>query len=458
MSETMTQTDTGAAQAGTAPGSSQDGGPDTGKNSRSGAGNEQEPRFVSKLTRDTVALILAGGRGSRLKQLTQWRAKPAVHFGGKFRIIDFPLSNCINSGIRRVAVLTQYKAHSLIQHIQRGWGFLRAELGEFVELVPAQQRIADTWYVGTADAVFQNLDIIRGYNASYVLILAGDHIYKMDYGPMLAHHVEKGADMTIGCLELPLEEARAFGVMSVDEDGRVVDFHEKPARPRPLPGRSDVALCSMGIYVFNTRFLCEELQRDASETASSHDFGKDVIPAAIRDYRVHAYTFRDKETGRQAYWRDVGTIDAFWEANMELIGVVPELNLYDEEWPIWTYQAQQPPAKFIFDDEGRRGMAVDSMVSGGCIVSGALIRHSLLFSGVRVHSYAHVEDCVVMPNVDVGERCRLFKAVIDEGCRIPEGMVIGEDPQADAARFHVSPRGVVLVTPEMLGQEYQRVR
>ena len=425
---------------------------------RSGAENEQTPRFVSKLTRDTVALILAGGRGSRLKQLTQWRAKPAVHFGGKFRIIDFPLSNCINSGIRRIAVLTQYKAHSLIQHIQRGWGFLRAELGEFVELVPAQQRIADTWYAGTADAVFQNLDIIRGYGASYVLILAGDHIYKMDYGPMLAQHVENNADMTIGCLEVPLEQARAFGVMSVDDSGQVVDFNEKPADPQPMPGRSDTALVSMGIYVFSTRFLCEGLQRDAGQSASSHDFGKDVIPAAIHDSRVFAYAFRDKKSGRQAYWRDVGTIDAFWEANMELIGVVPELNLYDHEWPIWTYQAQLPPAKFIFDDEGRRGMAVDSMVSGGCIVSGAQVRHSLLFSGVRIHSFASVEDCVVMPNVDIGENCRLRKAVIDEGCRIPEGTSIGIDAEADAQRFHISPRGVVLVTPEMLGQDYNRVR
>ncbi len=431
----------------------------TQANVKTGAENGQDPRFVSKLTRDTVALILAGGRGTRLKQLTQWRAKPAVHFGGKFRIIDFPLSNCINSGIRRIAVLTQYKAHSLIQHIQRGWGFLRAELGEFVELVPAQQRVADTWYAGTADAVFQNLDIIRGYGASYVLILAGDHIYKMDYGPMLAHHVARGADMTIGCLEVSLEEARAFGVMSVDETGRVVDFHEKPERPQPIPGAPDRALVSMGIYVFNTQFLCEELQRDASEQGSSHDFGKDVIPRAIHEkYCVHAYSFRDPASGRQAYWRDVGTVDAFWEANMELIGVVPELNLYDEQWPIWTYQAQLPPAKFIFDDDGRRGMAVDSMVSGGCIVSGALVRRSLLFSGVHVHSYAEVEDCVVMPNVDIGERSRLRKAVIDEGCRIPEGMVIGEDAAADTERFHVSPQGVVLVTPEMLGQEYARVR
>ena len=414
-------------------------------------------RFVSRLTRDTVALILAGGRGSRLKHLTQWRAKPAVPFGGKFRIIDFPLSNCINSEIRRIAILTQYKSHSLIRHIQQGWNFLRAELGEFIELVPAQQRIANSWYAGTADAVFQNLDIIRSHDASYVLILAGDHIYKMDYGPMLAAHVENEADMTIGCIETPLESAKAFGVMSVDTNSRVTDFQEKPENPYPLPGRSDVALCSMGIYVFNTLFLCEQLVKDSDVTSSSHDFGKDIIPNAIKKYRVYAHSFKDPLTGAQAYWRDVGTIDAFWEANMELIGVTPELNLYDRDWPIWTYQAQLPPAKFIFDDEGRRGTAVDSMVSGGCIVSGATVRHSLLFSDVFVHSYSELEDCVVLPDVDIGERCRLTKVVVDKGCRVPDGTVIGEDPQADARRYYVSPNGVVVVTPEMFGQDYHRV-
>ena len=414
-------------------------------------------RFVSRLTRDTVALILAGGRGSRLKHLTQWRAKPAVPFGGKFRIIDFPLSNCLNSEIRRIAILTQYKSHSLIRHIQQGWNFLRAELGEFIELVPAQQRIANSWYAGTADAVFQNLDIIRSHDASYVLILAGDHIYKMDYGPMLAAHVESKADMTIGCIETPIENAKAFGVMSVDTSSRVTDFQEKPDNPQPLPGRTDAALCSMGIYVFNTLFLCEQLVKDSDVTSSSHDFGKDIIPSAIKKYRVYAHSFKDPKTGAQAYWRDVGTIDAFWEANMELIGVTPELNLYDREWPIWTYQAQLPPAKFIFDDEGRRGMAVDSMVSGGCIVSGATVRHSLLFSDVCVHSYSELEDCVVLPDVDIGERCRLSKVVVDKGCRIPDGTVIGEDPQADARRYYVSPNGVVVVTPEMFGQDYHRV-
>jgi len=421
---------------------------------------EDEPtsRFVSRLTRDTIALILAGGRGSRLKQLTQWRAKPAVHFGGKFRIIDFPLSNCLNSGIRKMGVLTQYKAHSLIQHVQSGWSFLRAELGEFVEVVPAQQRIAASWYEGTADAVFQNLDIIRGHRAAYVLVLAGDHIYKMDYGPMLAHHVENNADMTIGCIETSIETARAFGVMSVDEQCRVMAFQEKPDHPQPIPGNSERALASMGIYIFNTDFLCEQLKADADESASSHDFGKDIIPAAIEKYRVSAYSFRDKNTGAQAYWRDVGTIDAFWEANMELVGLSPELNLYDDEWPIWTYQEQLPPAKFIFDNDERRGMALDSMVSGGCIISGATVRRSLLFSNVYVHSYAVVEDCVVLPNVSIGENCQLRKVVVDEGCVIADGMVIGENRQQDEARFYVSPQGVVLVTPEMLGQDYHFAR
>ena len=418
----------------------------------------QTPRFVSRLTRSTLALILAGGRGSRLRQLTLWRAKPAVPFGGKFRIIDFPMSNCMNSGIRRIGVLTQYKAHSLLQHIQRGWGFLRGEFGEFVELLPAQQRIESSWYAGTADAVYQNLDIIRNHDPEYVLILAGDHIYKMDYGPMIARHVELQADMTVGCIEVELERAREFGVMTVGDDGRILEFNEKPEHPQPMPGSSDRALASMGIYVFNTRFLYERLIKDADSAGSSHDFGKDIIPAAIEKYRVHAYPFRDVETGKQAYWRDVGTVDAFYEANLELIGVTPELNLYDDEWPIWTYQEQLPPAKFVFDDDDRRGMAVDSMVSGGCVISGATVRHSLLFSNVKVHSWAVVEDAVVMPGVDIGQHSHLRKVVIDRGCRIPPRTIIGEDPKADAERFFVTPGGVVLVTPEMLGQELHHAR
>jgi glucose-1-phosphate adenylyltransferase len=421
--------------------------------------NAKTPRFVSRLTRETLALILAGGRGSRLKQLTQWRAKPATPFGGKFRIIDFPLSNCMNSGIRRIAVLTQYKAHSLILHIQKGWGFLRGEFGEFVELWPAQQRLASSWYQGTADAVYQNLDIIRSHAPDYILVLAGDHIYKMDYGPMLAEHVEQQADATVGCIEVPRARAAGeFGVITVDDKYRVLRFAEKPADPEPIPGREDMTLASMGIYVFNTRFLYEQLIKDADTASSSHDFGKDIIPSIIKRYRVNAYAFRDVQTGKQNYWRDVGTVDAFWEANVELVGVSPDLNLYDEEWPIWTYQAQLPPAKFVFDDDDRRGMAVDSMVSGGCVISGGEIRRSLLFSNVKLHSYASLEDAVVLPDVDIGRHCRLRKVIIDEGCRIPPGAVIGESPQQDAKRFHVSSGGVVLVTPEMLGQELHQVR
>ena len=416
------------------------------------------PRFVSRLTRDTLALILAGGRGSRLKQLTLWRAKPAVPFGGKFRIIDFPLSNCMNSGIRRVGVLTQYKAHSLLQHIQRGWGFLRGEFGEFVELLPAQQRIQSSWYAGTADAVYQNLDIIRNHNPEYVLVLAGDHIYKMDYGPMIASHVENSADMTVGCLEVKLDVARAFGVMTSAEDGRVLEFSEKPESPSPMPGSDDTALASMGIYVFNTRFLFEQLIKDADNKNSGHDFGHDIIPSIIKQYRIFTHPFRDVQSGRQAYWRDVGTVDAFWEANLELIGVTPELNLYDLDWPIWTYQEQMPPAKFVFDNEERRGMALDSMVSGGCVISGATVRHSLLFSNVKVNSYALLQHAVVLPDVEIGRHCHIQNAVIDKGCRIPEGLVIGEDPDKDAERFHVTPGGIVLVTPEMLGQELHYVR
>lgn len=416
-------------------------------------------RFVSRLTRDTLALILAGGRGSRLKHLTLRRAKPATPFGGKFRIIDFPLSNCINSGIRRIGVLTQYKAHSLLLHIQQGWGFLRGEFGEFVELLPAQQRVEETsWYQGTADAVYQNLDIIRDHNPKYVLILAGDHVYKMDYGPMIAYHVESGADMTVGCIEVPLEQARGFGVMTSDAEGRVLEFQEKPAHPTPVPGKPDVALASMGIYVFNHAFLSEQLIRDAERSSSSHDFGKDIIPSVLKEHRVMTYPFRDVQTGRQGYWRDVGTVDAFWEANMELVSVSPELNLYDKDWPIWTYQAQLPPAKFVFDDEDRRGMAVDSMVSGGCIISGAYLRRSLLFSNVLVNSYSRIEDTVVLPDVVIGRHCRIRRAVLDRACIVPPGTVIGEDPEKDAERYYVTEGGVVLVTPDMLGQENHRVR
>ena len=412
------------------------------------------PRFVSRLTRQTLALILAGGRGSRLHELTAWRAKPSVPFAGKFRIIDFPLSNCVNSGIRRVGVLTQYKAHSLIRHLVNGWSKFQGELGEFVEILPASQRTGEEWYAGTADAVFQNLDIIRTYQPEYVLILSGDHIYKMDYGPMLAYHVERQADMTVSCIEVPVEEAAgAFGVMTVDESGRVLRFDEKPAEPTPIPGRDGLCLASMGNYVFNTQFLYEQLIKDADTPQSSHDFSKDIIPSILNKYRVYAFPFRNPATGAQAYWRDVGTVDAFWRANIEMVDVTPELNLYDEEWPILTHQVQLPPAKFVFDEDGRRGMAVNAMVSGGCVISGATVRRSVLFSNVKVQDYAYVEESVLLPGVDVGRHVRVRRAVIDRGCRIPEGMVIGENHEEDRRRgFRVTDRGIVLVTPDMLKQ------
>ncbi|MCB5187553.1 glucose-1-phosphate adenylyltransferase [Methylobacillus caricis] len=418
-------------------------------------------RFVSTLTKNTVALILAGGRGSRLKDLTNWRAKPAVPFGGKFRIIDFPLSNCMNSGVRRIGVVTQYKAHSLIQHIQRGWGFLRGEFNEFVELLPAQQRIQEEWYKGTADAVFQNLDILRQTSAEFVLILAGDHIYKMDYGQMLAAHVRNKADMTVACVNVPLQEARSFGVMGVDATDRVVDFAEKPDDPKALPDDPTHALASMGIYVFNASFLYEQLIRDADDRYSTHDFGHDIIPYLIKKYRVFAHRFTDSCVGAadgNYYWRDVGTVDAYWEANMELTKVVPELNLYDRQWPIWTYQEQLPPAKFVFDNEARRGLATDSLVSGGCIVSGASIRNSVLFSDVRVNSYSSIDHSVILPKVDIGRHVVLNRVVVDKGSRIPDGMEIGVNPELDRKRFYVSEKGITLVTPDMLGQALHHAR
>ncbi len=422
--------------------------------------NPHYDHYVSHLARNTIALILAGGRGSRLHQMTDWRAKPAVPFGGKFRIIDFPLSNCMNSGIRKIAILTQYKADSLIRHIQQGWGFLRGEFGEYVDLMPAQQRLDEnSWYQGTADAIYQNLDILRSRKPEHILILAGDHIYKMDYSAMLADHVTNNADLTIGCIEVSLEEASAFGVMDVDDNRRVRAFVEKPANPPKMPGREDTALASMGIYIFNAGFLFEQLIKDADTKGSSRDFGKDIIPSVIDKYRVNAYPFLDMQNSdTQSYWRDVGTIDAYWAANMELIGVNPELNLYDKTWPIWTHQEQTPPAKFVFDDEDRRGVAIDSMVSGGCVISGSKIRHSLVFTNVRVNSYSVVQDSVVLPDVTIARHCRINKAILDKGCNIPEGMVIGEDHVEDAKRFHVSPGGVVLVTPDMLGQPRHYLR
>lgn len=420
---------------------------------------DQSQRYVSRLTRKTLALILAGGRGSRLLNLTEWRAKPAVPFGGKFRIIDFPLSNCVNSDIRQLAVLTQYKAHSLLQHLQKGWSFLRGEFGEFVELLPAQQRLETSWYAGTADAVYQNLDIIRAIKPDYILILAGDHIYKMDYGVMLAHHLTNNSDLTVGCIEVPREQASAFGVMAMDSSTRVIDFVEKPENPPATPENENLSLVSMGIYIFNTSFLIEQLIRDADTKSSSHDFGKDLIPHAVHQkYNVYAYPFRDEETKKPVFWRDVGTVDAYYDANIELIAVTPELNMYDRKWPIWTYQEQLPPAKFVFNDDDCRGMAVDSMVSGGCIISGATINHSLLFSNVVVEQFSLVEDSVVMPDVHIGKNCRIKNTIIDKSCIIGDNMIIGYDLDADSKKYYVSPMGRIVVTPEMLGQRVHHAR
>jgi glucose-1-phosphate adenylyltransferase len=414
-----------------------------------------DKRDLRLAPRRAVALVLAGGRGSRLKQLTDRRAKPATYFGGKFRIIDFALSNCINSGFRRIGVLTQYKSHSLLRHLQRGWNFLRGEMNEFCDLLPAQQRISETaWYQGTADAVYQNLDILRDHEPEYVLILAGDHIYKMDYGALLLDHIARKADVTVPCVEVPRMQATGFGVMHVDESNRVIGFVEKPADPPAIPGKPDKALASMGIYVFNAQFLYEQLDRDAGDPHSSRDFGKDIIPYLVaKGARVMAHDFADSSVhapGSEPYWRDVGTIDAYWEANLDLTHVTPHLNMYDRDWPIFTYQEQLPPAKFVFDDDDRRGMAVDSLVSGGCIVSGSVVRQSLLFNSVRVNSFSRLEGAVVLPEVEIGRHCRLTKVVVDRGVEIPNGLVVGEDPEEDAKHFHRSEGGVCLITRDMI--------
>ncbi len=419
---------------------------------------------MAQLARQTVAIVLAGGRGARLGPLTEWRSKPAVPFSGKFRIIDFALSNCLNSGIRRIGVATQYQSHSLIHHLQRGWSFLDGRFNEFIELLPAQQSSTNTgdWYKGTADAVYQNVEVLRRHEAQLVLVLAGDHIYKMDYTRMLYEHVDRGADMTVGCVEVPIEEAAGqLGVMEVDEEFRVLGFHEKPEIPRAMPGRPASCLGSMGIYVFNADFLYDELVEDALNEESGHDFGHDLIPKLIaNEGRVYAHRLRDStaQAGEaQPYWRDVGTIDAFWEANLELTRVTPALNLYDDNWPIWTYQEQLPPAKFVFDLDGRRGAAIDSMVSGGCIVSGSTVRNSMLFSNVRVHSFCTINESVLLPEVEVGRGAILSRVLVDQGTKIPAGLRAGIDPEEDAKRFFVTEKGITLITPAMLGQNLRHL-
>jgi glucose-1-phosphate adenylyltransferase len=407
------------------------------------------------ISRSTMAYVLAGGRGSRLMELTDRRAKPAVYFGGKTRIIDFALSNALNSGIRHISVATQYKAHSLIRHLQRGWNFFRVERNESFDILPASQRVSETqWYAGTADAVFQNIDIIKGYGPEYVIVLAGDHIYKMDYEPMLQEHVATGATVTVGCIEVPCREATGFGVMDVDIDDRIVSFLEKPADPPSLPNKPNFALASMGIYVFNTAVLFDVLRRDASDSSSSHDFGRNIIPKIVQNGEAFAHRFTKScvksDAEADAYWRDVGTVDSYWEANIDLTSVVPALDLYDIHWPVWTYAEISPPAKFVHDEDHRRGMAVDSLVSGGCIVSGARLRHSLLFTGVRVNSYARLEGAVVLPYATIGRHVRVTNVVIDRGVAIPDGLVVGEDLEIDAKRFRRTEKGVCLITQAMI--------
>jgi glucose-1-phosphate adenylyltransferase len=410
---------------------------------------------VRPLARDAMAYVLAGGRGSRLMELTDKRAKPAVYFGGKSRIIDFALSNALNSGIRRIGVATQYKAHSLIRHLQRGWNFFRPERNESFDILPASQRVSETmWYAGTADAVFQNIDIIASYAPTYIVILAGDHIYKMDYEAMLRQHVDSKADVTVGCIAVPRMEAVGFGVMAIDATDRITSFLEKPADPPGMPDNPDMALASMGIYVFETKFLIDQLKRDAANPNSSRDFGRDIIPHLVEHGKAVAHRFGDScirsSDDAEVYWRDVGTIDAYWQANLDLADPVPALNLYDRTWPLWTYSEISPPAKFVYDDDGRRGMAVDSLVSGGCIVSGSKLRRSLLFTGVHIHSFAAIEEAVIMPYVEIGRHARLSKVVVDRGVKIPEGLIVGEEPDRDAQRFRRTDSGVCLITQHMI--------
>jgi glucose-1-phosphate adenylyltransferase len=404
-----------------------------------------------------MAYVLAGGRGTRLNELTDKRAKPAVFFGGKSRIIDFALSNAINSGIRRIGVATQYKAHSLIRHLQRGWNFFRPERNESFDILPASQRVAEhQWYLGTADAVTQNIDIIRSYGPEYMIILAGDHIYKMDYELMLEQHVNSGADVTVGCIEVARREASAFGVMHIDDQDRIIHFLEKPADPPGMPDKPEMALASMGIYVFEAGFMFDQLRRDADAPDSSHDFGKDIVPYLVKHGKAVAHRFPEScvrsESEKEAYWRDVGTVDAYWEANIDLTDFVPALDLYDSDWPIWTYAEITPPAKFIHDENRRRGMAISSLVSGGCIISGSRVDKSLLFTGVHAHSYSELEHIVALPYAQISRGARLTKVVIDRGVEIPPGLVVGEDPELDARRFRRTDKGVCLITQAMIDQ------
>lgn len=410
------------------------------------------PTFRYSEIDKAMALVLAGGRGTRLKELTDWRVKPAVPFGGKYRIIDFVLSNCVNSGIRKIGILTQYKSQSLIRHVSRGWEVFHSELGEFIECVPAQKRYGSDWYSGTANAIYQNLDLIYYYKPKYVLILAGDHIYKMDYRNLLSFHVENDADLTIASTYIPRDKASRFGILETDNDCKVTEFLEKPSEPAECNSKPGFSLASMGIYIFNTAYLTKELTQDAKKEESNHDFGKDLIPSLIPGSKVYAYPFMDEEENKTMYWKDVGTVDAYWEANMDLIGVSPELNLYDENWPIRTAANNYPPAKFVFNEDGRQGKALDSMVAEGCILAGSTVEHSLLFNNVRIEDYSILRNSIVLPNVKIGPRCRISNAIIDKECVIPNDMVIGENPEEDRERFDVSPNGITLVEPEMLGQ------
>jgi len=415
------------------------------------------PGHTAPLAREAMAYVLAGGRGTRLMELTDRRAKPAVYFGGKSRIIDFALSNAINSGIRRISVATQYQAHSLIRHLQHGWNFLRTERNERFDILPASQRVAEhLWYAGTADAVYQNMDIIEDQGAKYIVILAGDHVYKMDYEIMLRQHVDTGADVTVGCLEVPRIEATAFGVMHVDGRDRIVDFIEKPKDPPGIPDKPEVALASMGIYVFETKFLMDQLRRDAATEGSSRDFGKDIIPFIVKNGSAWAHRFARScvrsSYENVAYWRDVGTIDAYWEANVDLTDTTPQLDLYDRDWPIWTHAEITPPAKFVHDIEGRRGQAVSSLVSGDCIISGATVKRSLISTGARINSFSDLDEVVLLPRCTVGRNARLNKVVVDARVEIPEGLVVGEDPAFDAKWFRRTERGVVLITQPMINR------